>query len=282
MRRKRKDNRTFEKWIAQKKRRITRKNKNWLCLLGGDTGSGKSYTGARICELVDSTFIPTIKKEGIKSRVAMGETKELLNVLDSGNLKRGSMVMFDEAGVAISSRDWYKEMNKMIMYILQTFRHMNIGVIFTVPDISFIDKQARSLFHSFIHCIDINYQKQKVLIRPYTLQNNPYTSDTYRKHPRFKGKRTTEFFVSKPSKEFIDRYEPLKEQLSERLRTRALTVSDRIELKEKTRRSDKEIMQEIKTRKIDLDAYTLQWEFGIGKDRAYRIIHNWERFSPRI
>ena len=275
-------NDSFQKWIARKRNRIKRRNKNWLCIMGGDTGSGKSYTAARICELIDPTFLPAIIKNGIKSRVALGETHELLNILDAGKLKRGNMVIFDEAGIAISSRDWFKEINKMIMYILQTFRHMNIGVIFTVPDVSFVDKQARSLFHTFIHCLKIDYKKEKVICKPFELQNNPYQADVYRKYPRYKGWKNTRFFIKKPAKAFIDQYEPLKVELSKKLRARAITIQDRVEIKEKTRRTDKEIMKEIKERNVERDAYTLQFEFGIGKDRAYRIINNWEKFSPLI
>ena len=272
----------FKRWIIGKRQRITRRNKNWLCIIAGETGSGKSYTGARICELIDPTFLPTIKRDGIESRIAMGETSKLLQVLDTKKLKRGNMVLFDEAGVAISSRDWFKEINKIIMFILQTFRHMNIGVIFTVPDISFVDKQARSLFHSYIECLEINTIKDTVLVKPFELQNNPYESNVYKKYPRSEGRKITRFHIGKPSPIFTTPYEPLKEELSKKLRNRAFTIQDRIDIREKTRRSDKEIMQEIKARNIDRDAYTLQFEFAIGKDRAYRILHNWEKFSPSI
>jgi len=270
----------FEKWIIRKRNRITRRNRNWNCVVLGETGSGKSYTGARICELIDPTFMPTIMKRGIKSRVAMGETRDFLRVLDKKKLKRGNMIMFDEAGVAISSRDWYKEMNKMVMNILQTFRHMNIGVIFTVPDISFVDKQSRALFHTSLEAIKIDYKANKVLIKVLELQTNARTGKTYFKYPRFHRKRVEGFRVRKPSKEFISRYEPLKEELSVKLRERAIIETERIERKEKIRRTDKEMMREIKRRNLPLDPYRLQFELGVGKDRSYRLIKNYEKFSP--
>ncbi len=272
----------FKRWTIGKSQRINRHNKNWLGLIAGETGGGKSYTGGRICELIDPTFTETIERDGIDCRVAMGETSKLLQILDPKKLKRGNMVLFDEAGVAISSRDWFKEMNKMIMFILQTFRHMNIGVLFTVPDISFVDKQARALFHSYLECLKIDTANNTVMVKPFELQNNPYESKVYKKYPRIGGKKITRFHIGKPSKIFIKQYEPLKVELSKKLRSRAFTIQDRIDIREKTRRSDKEIMQEIKERNIERDAYTLQFEFAIGKDRAYRILHNWDKFSPSL
>jgi len=272
----------FERWIIRKRNRITRKNKNWLCVICGETGSGKSFLGGRICELIDPTFLPTIIEKGIKSRVAIGDAAELNRILQSGTLKRGDMVMFDEAGVAIGSRDWFMEMNKATMYILQTFRHFNIGVIFTVPYMTLVDKQARTLFHTYLECLSINYNTNKVIVKPFELQPNPYEGITYKKYPRFDSKILTRFKVCKPSIKFINMYEPLKKELSQKLGDRMTVIKKRLEIKEKIRRTDAEIMREIKEKQIKLEPYLLQFKFGIGKDRAYRIIANYEKFSPML
>ena len=279
----------FDRWIIRKRNRIVRRNKNWLCIIVGETGSGKSYLGGRICELIDPTFLPTIIEKGIKSRVAIGDAAELNEILRSGNLKRGDMVLFDEAGVAIGSRDWYTEMNKVTMYILQTFRHMNIGVIFTVPDMTFVDVQARKLFHSYLECLSIDFLTNKVTVKPFELQSNPYEGKVYRKYPRFDSKRINRFHVLKPPKEFIDLYEPIKEELSAKLGERLDVVKGRLENKEKQKKTDMELMKIIKEDfktftnvSGDLDAYTMQFRLGIGKDRAYRLIANYHKFSPNL
>lgn len=233
----------FEKWIIRKRNRITRRNKNWLCAVCGETGSGKSYLAGRISELIDPSFIPCIIENGIRSRVAIGDAAELNDILKSGTLKRGNMIIFDEAGIAIGSRDWFTEMNKVTMYILQTFRHMNIGVIFTVPDINFLDKQARALFHTYLECLKINFNTNKVLVKPFELQNNPYEGQVYKKYPRFESNAVTRFKVCKPSKEFIKRYEPLKKELSNRLGERMDIVKERLQIKERRRLTDAERME---------------------------------------
>jgi len=272
----------FDRWIIRKKNRINKKNKNWLCVIVGQTGGGKSYSGARICELIDPSFMPCIIENGIKSRVAMGNAADLNRILRSGLLKRGSMVLFDEAGVAVGSRDWYSELSKITMYILQTFRHMNIGVVFSVPDMTMVDSQARKLFHSYIEVLYIDYEKMKVAVKPHELQPNPYDGQVYKKYPRFESKKVERFYISKPNPAFIERYEPLKVELSEQLAERMDTVEKRINKKEKAKKTDlelaKEIRKDIEKFKTDgeLDYTKIQVRLGAGKDRAARIKKNWD------
>jgi len=40
------------------KRRLYEYNKNWLAIICGETGSGKSYSALKIAETVDPTFSP--------------------------------------------------------------------------------------------------------------------------------------------------------------------------------------------------------------------------------
>lgn len=277
----------FNEWIVRKRNRITRKNKNWLCVACGETGTSKSFSSARICELIDPSFMPCIIENGITSRVAMGFASNFIIMItkgkELGTLKRGSMCMFDEAGVGLSSRDWYTESNKVVNYVLQTFRHFNIGVIFTVPDLSFIDVQARKLFHTYLECLKIDYEKNLAIIKPMDMQNNPRIGEIYFKYPMFHGVKITRFWVSKPPKEFIKRYEPLKVELSDQLAKDAIESNEYERRKREFKKlADVDIMRAIKKEQIPLDAYTLRFRFGIGKDRAYSIIANYEKFSPSI
>ena len=59
----------------------------------------------------------------------------------------GSVLVFDEAGVSYNSRDWASEGNKLFSKLLQIIRHRAICVIFTAPDLSFIDTQGQKVLH---------------------------------------------------------------------------------------------------------------------------------------
>jgi ABC-type dipeptide/oligopeptide/nickel transport system ATPase component len=42
--------------IESVKRRINHQNKNWLAIICGETGSGKSYSALRLAEMIESFF----------------------------------------------------------------------------------------------------------------------------------------------------------------------------------------------------------------------------------
>lgn len=191
-----------------------RKNKNFLGLIVGGTGSGKSYSSLRIAELLDPGF--TVKR-------VVFTAKEFMEVLESGTLYKGAVIIFDEAGVGIPAREWYNVMNKSMNYVLQTFRNLNIIVLFTTPDLSFIDSQSRKVLHGYFQTETINHTEKQVIIKPYFIQNDPKGGKTYYKFLPVihKGESFTidRMRVSLPSKEIINEYENKKREYTKKLNT---------------------------------------------------------------
>ena len=277
----------YGEWITRKRNRITRRNKNWLCVWTGGTGDGKSWGAGRTCERIDKNFIDDIKDYGIKSRIAWGKPIRFMEMLNRGiedkTIKKGTLLMFDEAGVGMPAREWYSQANKMFSYVMQTFRSLNLGVIFTVPDLSFIDSQPRKLFHNYIESLGVNYKKKCGIVKPFEMKNNPKEDVIYFSYPRFHAFKIKRFYISKPHKDFIKSYEIEKEKFNEELRIEAEEECRKHEVtKEHKRLTDERIMKTIKEEQIELNAYTLQFKFNIGKDRAYRIIKNFNKFSPSL
>ena len=122
-------------------RRRIRNNKNCLVIFTGDTGSGKSYGALRFAEKLDPEFN--------EKRIVFTPDKFLEIIRHDKELHSGNVIIFDEAGVGMASREWYSIQNKILSYVLQTFRFKNLIVIFTVPDFTYIDSQARKLFHFY-------------------------------------------------------------------------------------------------------------------------------------
>jgi len=121
------------------------------------------------------------------------------------------MIVFDEAGVGMPAREWFSISNKMIGYILQTFRHQNLGVIFTTPDFSFIDVQARKLFHSYFETSMIDRQKNCAVLKWMNISVSPRYGKIYFIYPviqqdyhRMKLKRIN---IPHPSQELTTAYE---------------------------------------------------------------------------
>lgn len=276
----------YKAYTTRIRNRITRRNQNWLCLIVGQTGHGKSYAAAKLCQDIDPTFMDSIRDEGLKSRVSVGNQDDFLNIVKlakNKKIKRGSMVLFDEAGVSISCRKWFEQNQIALMNILQSFRILNIGTIITTPNMSFIDNQARKLIHEYLKALKVHYGLKRVILKPFSLSTGKLGDKIITKYHWFKGTQMTRLFVPKPAKDFIKPYEKEKDVLLNFLISEAESQAEIDKAKEEHKKlTDKDIMTDIKNGKARRDAYELQFIYGIGKDRAYRILKNYDKYSPTL
>ena len=151
-----------------------KKNKNFLCAFTGSTGSGKTYSALRFAQKLDPTFTP-------ENRVAF-TPKRFMQILNGGELKVGSVILFEEAGVALNSRKWQSKANILVNFVMQTFRHRNYIVIFTAPDFSFVDVSTRKLFHACFETVNIDKKKQMCFVKPLFIQVNQRSGKIYYKY----------------------------------------------------------------------------------------------------
>jgi Zonular occludens toxin (Zot). len=121
-------------FISRLKSRL-KNQQHFIVLIVGRPGSGKSYTALRIAELVDENF--TLENVAYTP-------KEFISLVK--NRKEGSAIVFDEAGVAIYSREWQKKINRIFAKLIQILRYKCLGIIFTTPHALFLDKAVRVLF----------------------------------------------------------------------------------------------------------------------------------------
>lgn len=125
----------------------------------------------------------------------------------------------------MSSREWYSVQNKMLGAVLQTFRILNVGVIFTTPDLSFIDVQARKLFHNYLETAYLDQKEELAYLKIYDIQVNSRFDKIYYKHPRFKTDRgvvsLSHLVVPKPEIG-LDDYEDKKKVFTQKLNENAL------------------------------------------------------------
>ena len=184
--------------------RVNKFNKNFLLVITGDTGSGKSYSACYIGMIIDKNF--SIENVAFTP-------KEFMGLINEGKLKKGSVIVFDEAGVGLSSREYMSYSNRLIHAVAQTFRHKNYVVIFTVPDLSFIDSGVRKLLHGFFETKYINFINDICVLRPYFLEKNQRTGDIfYKYHTTSSGNKIDELECLKPPESFINSYELKKEE----------------------------------------------------------------------
>lgn len=204
-------NRQDPYWILYIKNRI-KNMKNFLGITTGPTGSGKSWSALSICLMADPTFTP--------ERIVFS-MKELMKLINEGDLKSGSAILWDEAGIDASNRSWQSLTNKMINFLLQTFRHKRIILIMTTPYLDFVDSNTRKLFHAEITTEKIYKDKKEVQTKPMVIQYNSKNKKFYYKYLRVNtGKGTSpvkKWNIPKPPQWLVDEYEELKTKFTSAL-----------------------------------------------------------------
>lgn len=226
-------------WISYIKQRI-RKNKNFLGFISGATGSGKSYSSLRICQELDPEFDI--------SRCVFGGL-ELMNLINSDKLKRGSAICFEEIGVEMNAKNWASVTNKMVNYLFQTFRHRGFILIINSPYMDFVDSSTRKLFHAEMQTVGIDFQNEEVLLKPQLLQYNSRLQKFYYKRLKvitYEGKvPITIWRVPKPTEELLEAYEQKKREYTNKLNKKIYTELEALEQKGKKNKDLTEIQEEV-------------------------------------
>ena len=158
--------------------RLLKYDQNWLAVIVGRTGSGKSWSALSLAHLIDPTF--TAKRVAY----SFDDFMRLITSDEIVESSKGKAVVWDEAGVGIDNRKWASKVNILTNTILQTFRHENLAVIFTVPDPSFVDSKTRMLFHHIIETKSILRKEKKVKTRWYEIHRNISRDKSLAYHPR--------------------------------------------------------------------------------------------------
>lgn len=191
-------------WI---KSRIKR-NENLNLITTGPTGSGKSYCDIRLAIDMDPTF--DVQKQVIFT------FKQLLQLLKDEwfMAKQWKVIVFEELQISQNSRNWYSKMNKLLNYLLSTYRHRNIILLVNCPYDDFVDSQTRRLFHMIIEMKSKNQKTGIATIRPKILQYYAKKQKFY-EHSIYviqnhKAVKTPYYQVKIPPKDICKVYEEMK------------------------------------------------------------------------
>ncbi len=200
-------------WVEYVKQRVHEKNKNFLFIIVGPTGSGKSWASLSLGEMID----PDFNMEKVVFKAA-----DVLNLVNSGTLKRGSFIDWDEAGIDLSNRDWQKKSNKVLNFLLQTWRHRGYILCLTVPYADFIDLSSRKLLHAEFETVSINIRNKTCRVKPKFLQYNSDMKKWFKPYlkvlrPGYGAIKLKRWDVPKPSDALIEKYEAKKLEFTSQL-----------------------------------------------------------------
>lgn len=190
-------------WLNKQHRKVHEEKWNILSCVVGLPRTGKSVFATSMCKLLNPDF-------NVKNDVVYTEKqfrRRIQQIEDTQKI--GDTVVWDEAGVGMSARDWYKIQNKEIGKMLQTMGHLRPIIWFVTPDASYIDSQARKLFHFFF---EVTGRTTKYsTIRPFNIKVNKRTGKILYIYPRMSktggNDRMPILRFHKPPQHFIDEYD---------------------------------------------------------------------------
>lgn len=254
------------------KRKIFTKNENWLSVFTGPPGSGKSYSAISFAYKIDKTFTAD------RIIFTPNDFLKLINELEQTKSK-GKFIVFDEAGSGLNARKWQSLSNTIVADEIETFRYLNLGVIFTLPVFTFFDSKPRKLTNSLIRLENKNEDTKKATLRWSQIDVNPKDGEIFFPdyvHPKT-GNPLKTLDIGMPPKEI---YEPYEEKKRAYLKTRRKNSIQKLDFMQddKDKAPDDELIEKVMG---DLDTYksmrggvssdSLEHELGITQREARRL-----------
>ncbi len=240
-----KEGEVLNKWMSNR----LKHNKNVILAITGPTGSGKSYTNLRLAELWYKDYFD---EDFPVEKNTCFSISELMKLLNSDKIKKGTLIILEEAGTSLNSLDFQNKVCKLFSFILQSFRSMNIILIFNLPVLTMLNKSARVLLHGHFITQKIDYSKQVCKIKPLFHQLNQERGKSYWKYLRIKHfgktKAVKRINYSIPSENVIKVYEQKKFKFVHKLSkdfSKELEQIDRDEIHKLSRNDLTNVEQEI-------------------------------------
>jgi len=206
--------------------RLHYEDKNLLCIIVGETGSGKSFSAINIADKIDITplgngsytknFVVKCLPDGTPTQDTriVFSASDFVRLIRSG-LPKGSVIIWDEAGIGNDNTTWYDKKSRLVKHIMQSFRAQNLMVILTVPDEESIALATRRLVHLVLDVRERDEQFAKINIE--WLQRNRRSKKTYRKTSVYESggeiTKIMEYMLRPLPKEIADPYLKLKQRV---------------------------------------------------------------------
>jgi len=119
----------------------------------GEPGSGKSYLAIDLARVLEGKTVPTKRFPTGNDRFKLWQIvytyKQFMELLNRPNFKMGKVIVFDEPSYAISKRDWYRDLNKVLVQTIESFRFKVHPLLIPVLNKSLLDKTIRNYLIQF-------------------------------------------------------------------------------------------------------------------------------------
>jgi len=257
-----------ESAIVTLTRKRIKQNLNMFCMFTGKLGSGKSWSGISYAQELDPNF--DVDKQVVFD---FRQTMTLINT-DWFKAKKMKAIVWDEPQITISNRAWQSQMNKLVNYLISTFRHQNIVLIMCAPYKDFLDSQTMKLLQWEFQCSKIDRRRKQCIVYPKWQQYNPQKQKTY-PHPLFvivdnKMRMLTTWRINKPDKKAIDIYEKNKTTFTTGLNQSILDTLDKMETPKKLRKTEAQEDYLLLYDELNGDVQKIAKETGTSVQNVYK------------
>ena len=133
-------------WEQMKKikKNINKKDTDYVAIVDGLEGGGKSTFATQLAKSVDPTFN--------EERMCL-KPDELIEQINKAG--QGQAIVFDEAFTGLASRRALSQVNSLIVELMMEMRKKNLFVIICIPSVFYLEKyvalhRARALFHCYL------------------------------------------------------------------------------------------------------------------------------------
>lgn len=187
----------------------------------GRRGSGKSRTLIEMGRILDraSNDIPRFTMDNLC--FSAGQFSKRLQMKQP----RGTVVILDDAGIALYSKEALTRTVRKLGQILQSIRTQHFIILMSLPAFQMLEGHARMMTPIFMDLVGRDEKAKQNMVKVQVLDVNTFTGKIYRQtvrrdvkkeHPFFPVEITTKepdiLLIDKPPKELDDLYEKTKEE----------------------------------------------------------------------
>ena len=260
---------------------LLEQGRNFIIVVVGRVRVGKSWSALRIAENIDENFTVDNIIFSAQEFLALVNQKEEV-------IKEGSVILWEEGGVGLNSKNWFSMLNKFTNLILETWGYKHLCLIITVPNFSFIDNSTRKMVNLRINCTERVKTRGivKAKVEELSIMYKPHGEELKRTNPRLQIRGWTykfhRFEIRKPSIKLRHAYEikqlEFKKKLSIELEAQMKQMSNDSQANIMESKTDEELFNEFyatlrdfcawKGENPTIPTYVVQTKMKVNKDRA--------------
>lgn len=255
-------------------RKRIKHGKNAIIAVAGQTGSGKSYISLKLAQLIQPDF---------SIHNVCFSPKKLIQLVNEGNLAPGSCIILEEAGVLVSSRAFYTQINRAVIALTETFRSSRLILIINLPTFHGLDSRVRALVHLLIQTTGIDMDERRSIAKVQKFHVDSLTGKEYRANFQDARRKVLHHRFKMPTLDLRKEYEAEKAKFRDQLEKQLLLEFENNEILEESRKPVNifAIVDEVVANKDDfikewggrrfIDSQLLCTKFKLGQRTAKKV-----------